>query len=181
MRFTIKTKLGLTFATIIVLSMVTAILGINSLASLDSNLESLVEGPVQRLQIAQDVFTDLLMVVRAQKNIVLANSPEEIDRFSKDDVTSRQALMSQLDKGESIASAEGKPKWAGIRTSWTQFVAVDDKVADLSKHGDRQKAEELSSGQARQLVGEVQKLVEELIVLQRKLMTEARAEASASV
>jgi methyl-accepting chemotaxis protein len=178
MRFTIKLKLGLTFATIIVLSMVTAILGISSLASLDGNLESLVDGPVQRLQIAQDVFTDLLMVVRAEKNIILATSTEEMDRYEKDDLGARQGLLAQLEKADSIASAEGKPKWAALRSSWTQFTAVDDKLRDLAKHSERDKAQELSVGQGRQLVADAQKQVVELIDLSHKQMAAARAEAT---
>jgi methyl-accepting chemotaxis protein len=48
MRTTIKMKLGLTFAIIIALSAVTAVLGVSSLSSLDSNLQSLLQGPVER-------------------------------------------------------------------------------------------------------------------------------------
>ncbi len=109
MRFTIKMKLGLTFATIIVLSMVTAVLGINSLASLDSNLESLVEGPVQRLQLAQELFTDLLLVVRGEKNMVLA----ELDRGSRSATTRtsrklRQNSVTRLEKGDVDRQCRGQ-------------------------------------------------------------------------
>src|SRR5882724_6432278 len=178
MRFTIKLKLGLTFATIIVLSTVTAVLGITSLASLDNNLETLVDGPVQRLQWAEELFADVLQVVRAEKNMILATAPEQVDRYDKDITQIRQELLARLDKALAAASVEGRPKWEGFRASWLQFTAVDDKLRDLAKHGGPAKAQDISVGQGRQLVAEAQKQIVDLVDLSRKQMHQARLDAS---
>ncbi|HWL18237.1 MAG TPA: methyl-accepting chemotaxis protein, partial [Bradyrhizobium sp.] len=178
MRMTIKLKLGLTFAVIIALSMLTAVLGISSLGSLDTNLHGLVQGPVQRLQLAEEVFSDLLQVVRGEKNMILAKTPEQIETYDKDVVRERGEFVAHLDKGEAITSAEGKPKWATIRASWQQFTAVDDKLRDFAKHGDQAKAIELSTGEGRQLIADAQKKVLELIDVQRTQMAQTEADAT---
>jgi methyl-accepting chemotaxis protein len=72
MRFTIKLKLGLTFAVVIVLSGVTAWLGISNMAALDSALSQLVEFPVKRLEMSQQRNIDLMQLVRSEKNLVVA-------------------------------------------------------------------------------------------------------------
>src|SRR5882757_2338378 len=102
MRITIKLKLALAFATIIVLSTVTAVLGINSLSTLDSSLENLVQGPVEKLQIAKDLFADLIQVVRAEKNVILSTTQQDIDKYEKDIVQLRQDLLPKIDRGEAL-------------------------------------------------------------------------------
>jgi len=178
MRMTIKLKLALTFGIIITLSMTTALLGISSLGSLDGSLLAMAQGPVQRLQIAQDVFTDLLQVVRGEKNILLAKAPEQIEADDRVIAQARQAFIGHLDKGEVIASAEGKPKWAAIRASWQEFSSVDERVRAFAKQGDQAKGLDLSTGEAKRLVGAVEGLVAELIEIQRKQMDQTEADAT---
>ena len=179
MRMTIKLKLGLTFAAIVALSMAIALLGINSLGALNGSFQTMVQGPVQRLQIAEELYADLLLIVRAEKNIVLAKIPADIDRYDGEITQLRQELQAKLDKGEAIASAEGKPKWAAFHTSWQQFIPIDDKLRDFAKHNAQDQALGLSVGEGRQLVGEAGKQVIELIDLQHKQMAQAEAAATA--
>ena len=60
MRLTIKLKLGMALAAIIILSAATALYGLNSLHSLDTSLKAMVSGPVERPQIADQMFIDFL-------------------------------------------------------------------------------------------------------------------------
>ena len=74
MRFSVKLKLGLTFGTVIVLSGVTAWLGITNLAALNTTMETVLTVDVGRLRIAQDLRPDLLAVVGAESNLLLAGT-----------------------------------------------------------------------------------------------------------
>ncbi len=179
MRITIKLKLALTFATIIALSAGTAALGITSLASLDNSLHGMAQGPALRLQLAQDVFIDLLQVVRGEKNLLLAKTPEAIATYNTDAVQARQAFVTHLDAGQSAASAEGKPAWAAARADWQQFSAMDDKLRDLAAHGEQAQAQDLSLGQLRQTLGDVQKTIGSLVDIQKKQMSATETESSA--
>jgi len=175
---TIKLKLGLTFAVIILLSMITATLGIINLSALDTSLQAMAEGPAQRLQLAQSVFTDLLQVARSEKNMMLAKAPDQIEADDKAILSARQSFVTHLDKGEAIASAEGKPKWAAIRVNWQEFQSADDKLRSFAKQGDAAKALDISLGEARRLIDESEKLVGELIDVQRKQMAETEVNAA---
>ena len=53
MRFTIKLKLGLAFAVVVLLSGATAWLGISNLSTVNESLGRLVEGPMKRLELSQ--------------------------------------------------------------------------------------------------------------------------------
>ena len=92
MRLTIKLKLALSFIAVIVLSGVMALVGITSLAALDDTLQQLVRGPVQRLELIQAMNTDLLLENRAEKNILLADTPQEVARFEGEEQAATQQL-----------------------------------------------------------------------------------------
>ena len=55
MRITVRAKLALAFSFIIVLSAVTAWLGISNLASINATLDRVVQGPAQRLLLSQEM------------------------------------------------------------------------------------------------------------------------------
>ena len=92
MRITVKTKLGLAFALVIVLSAITAWLGISNLASLNATLDRVVQGPAQRVIISQEMSEQLLTIVRAEKNLNLSNSSEEMTSFLTELSTLRPAF-----------------------------------------------------------------------------------------
>jgi methyl-accepting chemotaxis protein len=71
MRLTVRAKLALAFSFVIVLSAMTAWLGISNLASLNATLDRVVQGPVQRVILSQEMSEQLLAIVRAEKNLNL--------------------------------------------------------------------------------------------------------------
>ena len=178
MRVTIKTKLGLTFGLVILLASVMAWLGISSLGSLNTALDNLVQGPVERQRIALETNSSLLAMVRAEKNMALAESKEEIERSDAEIAGLRQTFLTQLDKADTIATTEGRPKWAALRVDWQARQAIQDKMREAAKSGTIQEVKNLSTGQARQLLDVVQKQLGEIIELNSKFMTQAQLDAS---
>ena len=177
MRVTVKLKLGAAFGSIILLSAVTAGLGINSLSAINALIDKVVQGPVQRVILSDELDVTLLKVVRAEKNLILAEGKEELSRHDADLMQRRQEFQALLDKGESDASAEGKPKWAALRTDWQQYLAVQDKLRDFALHDNVAQARALSSGEARQLVTDAQKSLADVVQLNRGRMKAAVASA----
>ncbi|NVO12450.1 MAG: MCP four helix bundle domain-containing protein [Rhodoplanes sp.] len=178
MRVTIKLKLALAFATIIVLSAVTAWLGISNLASLDTTLRRLVDGPVQRLQLSLELNNSLLTVVRAEKNLITSAGKEEYDRFDTEMTRERQSLAVRLEKGEETAAAQRRPLWAAARAALQQLVVTQDKIREAVRRGDREEARELSGSVARQHVGEVQKNLKAVLEVNQRLLEEAKSDAA---
>ena len=74
MRMTVKLKLALSFALVIVLSGFTAWLGVSSLAALNDTMDHVLTVDVGRLRVAQDLRPDLLAVVGATNNLLLAGA-----------------------------------------------------------------------------------------------------------
>jgi methyl-accepting chemotaxis protein len=81
MRITIKTKLSAAFGAILLITAGTAWLGVSNLGTLDTTMDDVLTGPVQRMEAAEHLSNALLLAVRAEKNLLLATQPAERERF----------------------------------------------------------------------------------------------------
>lgn len=175
MRFTVKAKLGLAFALVIVVSAATAWIGVSSLAALNQTLDDLLTGPAERVQMAQDLYAELLLTVRAEKNLLLAgNNAEEKTRFDAEDLNERQALSGQLDKLGAVATAEGKRRLAVLNTTKQQWIETNDRVRALARDNQAADALALSIGRGRELATELEKQTKDYTTLQQDYMKEAK-------
>jgi methyl-accepting chemotaxis protein len=178
MRLTIKLKLALSFAVIIVLSAVTAWLGLSNLAALDQTLQRLVEVPVQRLQLSMQMNADLLTLVRSEKNLITSVKKEDVDRFESEIAAQRRDLIARVEKAEEGTTAQGKPLWAAARAALTQLGATQDRIRDAVRDGNRDEAVVLSGTQARQHVGEVQRNLRSINDINHGRLADAKASAA---
>jgi methyl-accepting chemotaxis protein len=178
MRITVKLKLGLAFTTIVLLSILTAALGINALSSLNSTMDRLLQGPVERAQLSDALAADMLRMVRAEKNLLLSEGKDQISQFTAEIGKWRQGLQDRLEKAEATATVEGKPQWSAARVAWSQYMPLQDKIIDLANHDQRAQAVELSNGSARELVSGIEKHLEDLVELNHARVTRAETQAT---
>ncbi len=67
MRLTIKAKLATTFVVVVAMSAVGMFMGIQNLGALNDSLDNIVQGNVQRVQIANDINARSIRVVRMKR------------------------------------------------------------------------------------------------------------------
>jgi len=177
MRATIKLKLASTFTVIILLASAMAWIGISSLGALNTSMDDMLKGPVQRVQMAGDLYTNMLMVVRAVKDLIMADTPESIARDDAEIVKERAQFIDRLNKWLSIATPEGKQRLAALNVPWQQLIVVQDKIRDLVRQNGQAQARELSDGAARQATADIGKILTDLIDLNHRFMAQAEEEA----
>ncbi|HEX3992258.1 MAG TPA: methyl-accepting chemotaxis protein, partial [Acetobacteraceae bacterium] len=175
MRFTVKMKLGLTFGTVIVLSAITAWLGIANLGSLDATMESVLGGPVERIQLAQDLNNVLLSAIRAEKSLILAGANlEDRARQEAELLKTREVFSGEIDKLDTLATPEGKKLIVALRGTRQEWLEASDRIRALVHDNKFDEAAALSSGRARELVAVREKQVRDYIDLEQKLLAQAR-------
>jgi methyl-accepting chemotaxis protein len=179
MRITVKAKLGAAFATVIVLSGITAWLGISSLGSLNTTTDALLAGPVERIQLARDLDMDLLLAIRAEKNLLLAGTNAgERTGFDSELLKQREVLAAGIDKLDALATAEGKRRLAALRVTRQQWMEINDKIRALARDNQGAEAIALSTSAGRQLVGALEKEIGDYLDLQQQFLTQARDNAT---
>ena len=154
MRITVKRKLALTFAAVIVLSAITAVARHQQpAASLNATLDRLVRGPTQRVSFAGNVHEQLLAIVRSEKNPQHGGIPRsKLKHFDAELAKLRPEFTARLKQVEATASAEGKPLWAAALIPGEQLHrSFRTSIIDVVRHDLRQQAHDLSMGAGEQL------------------------------
>ncbi len=81
-KITLKALLYGAFVTLIILIGLTSYLGIDALDRMNERLNSLIDGPAEKVKLAARIRQDLLTISRGEKNILLANTQQEMDEFA---------------------------------------------------------------------------------------------------
>src|SRR5688572_24146408 len=130
MRFTIKLKLTLAFAFLIVLLVGTAYYGVNSLGNMNNMMSNLIDGPAQRLELAQKISIAQLQAIRQQKNLLAANTPAEVAAAREKGDEARTVLATNLEKALTLATEQGRPRWIKVGELAQKFNAADDRIRE---------------------------------------------------
>ncbi len=180
MRFTIKLKLALAFGAVIALMLVTAGIGISSLATLDVAMTNLLNGPVARAILSQNLANDALSNVRSEKTFIMSTAAEDIDRLGRRMLTERERVVAELQEAVADASPAVKPKWEAARNIFQQYVTVQDRIRDAKLKGDAVEATRLSMNEARVQIEAFDKIMEEVLAANAAMKKEAEEDAQAT-
>jgi methyl-accepting chemotaxis protein len=178
MRFTIKMKLAAAFSIVLLLLAGLVAYAIISLSTLNGSLNEIVNGASNRLKTTQQASIESLGAIRAQKNIILAESSEEIEGFILDARRSRENFNRIVSEMEETAAPERKAYWATIIETAKRYDAADDRVHTLARAGNDAAATAISNGEARDRAVELTTLLQETISENEVRMTSAVDEAN---
>ncbi|HXP96353.1 MAG TPA: methyl-accepting chemotaxis protein, partial [Telmatospirillum sp.] len=148
MRISVKLKLGLAFAIVVALSSVGAIMGARSLSSINERLDNLVEVLAKRIVLTEGMKVDVLSVIRAENGLMLDGTRDGKDRYDAEILKNREAFRQKFDQISSNASEEGKPMLAALNVAWNRYLAVQDKVRQLSRLNSSNRARDMSHSQS---------------------------------
>ncbi|WP_395018118.1 methyl-accepting chemotaxis protein [Dongia sp.] len=178
MRATIKLKLGIAFLVVILLSAISAAFAIAGLGSLRDSVDELVDGAAQEVALSQDSAINLLALVRAEKNLIMANDPSQVRQYDDMIQKLRQEGVAIHEKLAAVAEGEAKTKLDAFQSSWEQWLPVQDKIRSLMAGIDgRTAAEELSEGEGRNLVKQAEADLHEIVTISQGFMAQAKLDA----
>ncbi|WP_426025892.1 HAMP domain-containing protein, partial [Brevundimonas sp. TSRC1-1] len=173
MRFTIKAKLATGFGMMIILLVGIAGLGIYSLGSLNQAITDVIAGPATRLETSQEANIRLLESVRAEKNLILSRSTDEMTTHMATGEEAREAMAELLAKGEEKAAAQGKPDWQRLQTLLARMTALESRMAEFVRKGQSAEAVALSTGEARSVANEMTELFHKIVARNQAAMVKA--------
>ncbi len=175
MRLTIKLKLALAMGMAIVMMVGIAAFGIYNLQVATTANRDMQDGPVARLQLAQEVAILQLQVLRAQKNVVMAQSVDQADKFVAEGEARYTELLSTIDKGLAIASEVGRPVWQKVREEAAAYKVAHDQISADVRAGRQADAVTVSLGAARDTSNALLASIDDLVTIQKDAMSQERA------
>jgi methyl-accepting chemotaxis protein len=132
MRMTVKAKLISAFSVVVLFMIAASILAIKDMNEISARLDGIVDRSAKRLVYTLEMTNVLGDISRAEKNMILENTPQGMDR---DSATIREAaddIHKKNDAISGISSDDGKKKQDVFIAAFDQFMAVDAKVQALA-------------------------------------------------
>ena len=103
MRFTIKAKLAVAFGLVIVLAIVWGILAIRDMGELNAAINQLIDGSAEKVKLGNQIETQFTNLAKAEKNMILADSDQLMDKYDSEIVKSRQNIKALQTSMRAIA------------------------------------------------------------------------------
>jgi methyl-accepting chemotaxis protein len=178
MRFTVKAKLASAFGVVIVLSMIAGGVAYLKLSDMVATAENLVTS-ANRMEKAAELEKDILQLTRAEKNIIIATSDAEIERYVADVDKTRADILKTRDEILATATEGGKKLIERFMTAYTGMIAIQDQTIKFGKANDKAKAIEHSTTDGRKTTNEALTVAGEYIEFVKKIMADRAEQAQA--
>jgi methyl-accepting chemotaxis protein len=145
MRLTIKLKLALAFGAVIALSAVSGVVAYSRLSVLNETLDQVINGSAKRLQQASEIRTHLLLDIWAEKNMIIASTDTEIEKFEQEMLQERALARTARDVAHGAATEEGKRLLDKLGTAISRQSELQDKTGSLAKRNSNNRARDLAN------------------------------------
>ncbi|KKB77787.1 chemotaxis protein [Devosia soli] len=165
MRFTIKLKLGLAFAAVILISGLMTAFSISNLGSLNDAITRLVDGPAANIKDSNDLANAVLLAIRAEKNVILNTDASEIQNYIEDVQTNRGQVEPLLDKLEADPDPVVADKAKQFRALLPKWIGLQDQIIALGKQNSTEsnaRAATISMGESASINNEMISLLDDL-------------------
>ena len=156
---TIRTKLFTVLGLMAAVAIGLTFLATSKLAGINDQLNNIVEVTSVRALLSAQINEDLLAIHRAEKNMILADTDADMDRYAKNMEKATTGMQEKLGQLEKIASEEGKKRIAEFRTAFDEYKTVSAQVQEATRRNTNLQAFQLSSGQGRQQYDKAEQLL----------------------
>jgi methyl-accepting chemotaxis protein len=111
---------------------------------------ALVKEADVKVMLTDRIRQDLLVISRAQKNVLLAKSQQQMDEFALIIVQTRESMRDLRDQLRNMVDGAGKQTLEEFAAVWDRFIEVDAEVRALSRLNSNVRAAELSATAGRE-------------------------------
>ena len=158
-------KIYSVLAVMAVVAVIVFWVGLNKLSGMNERINSIVDVSAEKVRLGARINQDLLAISRAEKNIILAKTQEEMDNYGRFLDTTREEMQKRQEQLRNLVDEEGKSKLERFAVTWGKFLESNRKVRDLARLNSNIKARDLSAGKGREAFEKLEKsliaLVEE--------------------
>ncbi|KXG87801.1 methyl-accepting chemotaxis protein [Agrobacterium bohemicum] len=179
MRFTIKMKLAVAFGFLILMLAGTAGYGIYSLGLAKDAMDEVVDGTVVRLDKTHQINALSLSTVRSQKNLILATSPQEVQKHIAASDETRTEMNKMIADMAATASPQTRNYWIELQAITKAFENSDDRVREYIQEGNASAASTYSSGDGRVSANALTQKLDQGVEMNRARLEEAKVSTTA--
>ncbi|NKN39857.1 HAMP domain-containing protein, partial [Agrobacterium sp. a22-2] len=154
MRFTIKLKLALGFAAIIMMAGAMAVVSISNLSSLNTAITDIVQGPAANLRNSSDLSDAILMAIRDEKNAIINTDASKISEYVENVNRHRAVIDAKTTELAAVINPAIREKALQLQSQKPNWFAMQDSVLKLATENtdeSNRQAGQISMGQGAKL------------------------------
>ena len=151
MKLTIKARLFGGFAVVLMLMVISALVAMNDLSGINDRLNNIVDVSARKVELSAHINQDLLTISREEKNFILAETQERMDKYEGLIEQTRKEMQDREDTLKKLVSEDEKIIIDKFESAWGEYFDVHKQVKDLSLLNSNIKAKELSQGAASEI------------------------------
>jgi methyl-accepting chemotaxis protein len=133
MRFSIKTRLAITFAFIVSMSILAAFIAIHGLSALASSSSNLISNVAERRLNALDMQKSIAEMQREERDFLLSSEKADMDRYEQGAQASRADFKASFESISKLAGNEGRDALTVIGSEFKAFADIQDKVFQIGR------------------------------------------------
>ena len=175
MRLTVKAKLASAFGVVILLSMIAGGVAYMKLSEMVATAENLVASAA-RMEKGAEIEKDIVLQIRAEKNLLLASSDAQMDKYVTEIAEIRTSIVKTKDEVYAVATEGGKRLLERFAAAFSAMDTVQDETMKVARL-DKAKAIERSSTEGRKAVAETLGAAKDYVVFVKKLMVDRAEQA----
>ncbi len=140
----IGTRLGLGFALVVLLLIVSAVVGINRLAAINHNTNVIVVELLPKLDLVRDTRDDLNLIARSARNVVLFDDSTLVKKELERMVKSRKTIADRMPALEKVfESGQGKELFKKVVETRTPYVNIVGQFMKRVEEGKKEDAKKM--------------------------------------
>ncbi len=150
MKLTIKARLFGGFSILLVIMLISAFVAMYKLSGINGKLNGIVNSSAEKVKLAARINQNLLEITRGEKNLILADTQEQMEKYAGFIEQTRTEMQSRREQLRALADDEGAANLDKFAATWDQYLGVHKEVRELALLNSNVKAKQLSQGAARE-------------------------------
>jgi len=142
---------------------VIALIGITYLGQINTNLNEIVNVSAEKVKLGARLNQDLLKVSRAEKNILLAATQEEMDGYAALVDTTIVGMVDRVQALKPLVDKHGGELLDQFAGHWDTYLKMDQQIRELARLNSNVRAKTLSQGKARDAYDEAVAALETVV------------------
>jgi|GEM_PF-911623 len=163
MKMTIKGRLIGGFALVLLLMAGAGAMAMLKLSDMNKMMGRVVNRTAEKVKLAARVNQNLLEISRAEKNIILASTQEEMDEYAAFSDQAAEEMRRRREQLRELADERGRERLDEFAAAWDEYLGINRQVRDLARLNSNVRASELSRSQARRAFDEAAGTLRELL------------------
>jgi methyl-accepting chemotaxis protein len=143
--------------------------GISRMALIDDHLNQIADVSAQEIKNGARVSQNVLAIVRAEKNIILAHDVETMRGYIKQAEADKAQMAERLAALRRISDESEKAKLAQFEDAWAKYLEIHNETVRMSLLNSNVRAKGLSKTEGRMAIEKAEKAIDELAEVEHQL------------